>query len=79
MDLGNILRFVVQAELVNTITDIDVRPQAGTGDYEGKKQADRWQEGKTHRQEKPGSRLGQWDGGGEHREYLSLEVVFGFM
>ena len=26
---------------VNTITDIDVRPQAGTGDYEGKKQADR--------------------------------------
>lgn len=41
MDLGNILRFVVQAELVNTITNTDVRPQAGTGDYEGKKQADR--------------------------------------
>lgn len=41
MDLGNILRFVVQAELVNTITDTDVRPQAGTGDHEGKKQADR--------------------------------------
>ena len=41
MHLGNILRFVVQAELVNTVTDTDVRSQADPGDYEGKKQADK--------------------------------------